>query len=356
MRNLGLLSCLLITSCTDQALATDQAGRFRVVAKCSTATLTSTLVATKHATLVVAFGPDDKDPGNQDTLAATIAAKRATRPFVITIGEAPKNEPEIADAIIVAETGAAVAADLALLACNGITIPKAQLEIGSRTITPANRAAGGDISIAPGDAVVALMRMQHTGLLTRNPETDVRHLIGVIQADPSDPWQQQTTSELLAATARYPQLEVVRQSAPVASDNAHIAQCQQLVASGCRALLVTCSDPAKTTQILAAAAAAPDGAVPVIVLDPLLQVHDTCVIGCSPTSLGRAAASIVQQLLPEGGDLITCLPVADSALGSTPSSSPSSSPNGAPYPAITQQRVRGFCEALGLPSERLLNR
>ena len=354
MRNLGLLSCLLVTSCADQALATDQAGKFRVVAKCSRATLTSTLVATKHATLVVAFGPhnqdphnqdpDKRDPDKQDTLAATIAAKRATRPFVITIGEAPKTEPEIADAIIVAETGAAVAVDLALLACNGITIPKAQLEIGSRTITPANRAAGGDISIAPGDAVVALMRMQHTGLLTNNPETDVRHLIGVIQADPSDPWQQQTTSELLAATARYPQLEVVRQSAPIAGDNAHVAQCQLLVASGCRALLVTCSDPAKTKQILAAAAAAPDGAVPVIVLDPLLQVHDTCVIGCSPASLGKTAASIVQQLLPEGGDLITCLPVADNA------------PNSSPYPPITQQRVRGFCEALGLPSERLLNR
>jgi len=326
----ALLSCLAIAGCAHKPLAIGADGKYQVTAKCSPATLTATIRDAIDATLVVAIHPCEPD-----ILAAVSAAKRPSRPVVVTIGAAPNDQEEIADAVIVAETGAAAAIDLALIACNGIPVSANELEIGTRTITSANRAAGGSVRVAPGDAIMAMIRMQHSAVLTTTPETDVMHLVGMLQTDASTSWQKQVRATIATAAARYPQLQLVSGDDSVD----HVKQATAMIQQGCRALVVATSDPAKTHAIVAAAALAPDGAVPVIVLDPTLQKHGTCVIGCSARSLGLAAATMVHQLLPEGGAMIACI----------------GNPGDADAEA-SRHLVRGFCDAMGLPSERLLGR
>jgi ABC-type sugar transport system substrate-binding protein len=110
-------------------------------------------------------------------------------------------------------------------------------------------------------------------------------------------------------------------------------QATGLIAQGCRVLLVTTGDPAQTKAIAKIAANGPDGAVPIIVLDPSVQgEHGACVIGCSAKTLGQAAAAVVNQLLPEGGSMIAC------------------------FGKDSEGRVQGFCEAMGFASDRLLGR
>jgi len=344
MRTPAMLSCLVIAACNHEPLAIDADGKYQFTAKCSPKTLTATVKSAKDATLVVAFSP-----GEQDIVAAITAAKRTNRPFVVIIGDAPDNNEEMADAVIVAETGAAAAVDLALIACNGFPVSANEFEIGTRTITPANRAAGGSVRVAPGDAIMAMVRMQHAAVLTTQPDTDEIHFVGMLQTDASAPWQKHVGATVATAIARYPQLKLVpgrseAQAGAKDSSQGHVEQAKLMIMQGCRALLVATNNPHKTKQIVAAAALAPNGAVPVIVLDPTLQKHGTCVIGCSPRSQGLAAAEMVQRLLPEGGVMIACFNDLDGTA------------SGASQQLASQHLIRGFCDAMGLPSERLLSR
>lgn len=332
-RTLAPLLCLLIPACDSKPLAKDPTGKFAVAAKCSPTTLTTTVADTTDATLVVAF-----EWHNKDVMAATNAAKRTTRPFVVVIGDAPEDTEELADAVIVAKSGAAAAMDLALLACNGIAPRVMPIEVGSRTITPANRAAGGSSRPGPGDFFLVTVRMEHSKLLTTKPETDESHQVGLLQTDSSNSGQERARRDATAAAARYPQLQLVVTPGPAKTGVAE--QAQSMIARGCRVLLLTTSDPQQTQAVLAIAAKGPGGAVPVIVLDPLLQEHGTCVIGSSPQSLGQAAAKMVQTLLPEGGSIITCFTAADQQ----------------PISTVSDNRAFGFCQAMKLPTEPLLGR
>ena len=310
----------MIPACGNEPLAKDLDGNYQVAAKCTTTTLTETINAKANATLIVAFGAK-----NQEILARTNAAKRATQPFVITIGPTPSPTEELCDTVIVAETGATAAVDLALLASNGIKLPPNRVEIGTKTFTPANLAAGGASQGAPGDAYMAYTRTQHAAILTGNPDTDEIHQIGMLQADHPDPWQQRVHVELKDACARYPQLSLVEGEA----ETQPIDQAKQMLLKGCRVLMIATSNPSITKSIVAAAAKGPNGPTPVIVLDPMLLDHETCVIGCSPDAIARAASASVRQLLPEGGTMITCFDVS-------------------------KNLVKSFCQVMGLPSDRLL--
>ncbi|MGK0433999.1 MAG: ABC-type sugar transport system substrate-binding protein [Planctomycetota bacterium] len=332
-RTLAPILCLLIPACGSEPLAKDPTGKFAVAAKCFPTTLTKTVADTAEATLVVAF-----EWQNEDVMAAINAAKRTTRPFVVVIGDAPGDTEELADAVIVANSGAAAAVDFALLACNGVALPTKLIEVGLRTITPANRAAGGTLRPGPGDFFLATMRMEHGKLLTTKPETDESHPVGLLQTDPSNSSQERVARDAKAAAARYPQLQLVVTTAPAKTDVAE--QAQSMIANGCRVLLLATSDPKQTQAVLAIAAKAPGDAVAVIVLDPLLQEHGACVIGSSPQSLGQTAAKMVQTLLPEGGSIITCFTASEQQ----------------PISTVSDNRAFGFCQAMNLPTEPLLGR
>jgi ABC-type sugar transport system substrate-binding protein len=332
-RTLAPFLCLLIAACGTEPLAKDPTGKFLVGAKCTPTTLSKTIVATTDATLILAF-----ESNNRDVMTATNAANRTTRPFVIVIGDAPGGKEELADAVIVANTGAATAIDLALLACNGVTLPTKHIEVGSRTVTPANRAAGGMSQAGPGDAFMAITRIQHSKLLTTKPETDESHQVGLLQTDASNNGQQRIRRDANAAASRYPQLQLVISSGAADSDVNELAQL--MITRGCKVLILATSDPQQAQAVVAIAAKAPDGGVPVIVLDPLMRNHGTCVIGCSPGSLGQAAAKLVRGLLPEGGSIITCF-----------------TPDGRqPISAVSGTRAFGFCQAMNLPTKQLLGR
>jgi hypothetical protein len=334
MRNVCLLSSLMLAACGNAPLASDTTGKFLVTAKCTPATLTATVAANQNATLVVSFGPTTRDP-----LADIAAAGRSTPPFLIAVGAVPDDQGVIPDAVIVAETGAAAAVDLALLACNGIALPPSKFELGTRTVTPANLAAGGTATVAPGDAMLAMMHMQHAALLTTKPETDYVHVIGAMQTDSKDSWQTEVLAAIATSAARYPQIRLHNGNAEQPQSADPVELTRLLMRAGCRAILVATSNVQTTKNMLAAAALGQDGAVPIVVLDPALGDHATCSIGCSPHSLGQAAATMVKQLLPEGGELITCFGDGEDAAN-----------------VVSQSRARGFCDAMAFPGNRLLGR
>jgi len=324
IRTLALVSCWMLTACDHQPLATDGDGEFVIVGKCAPTEVAAALEEHLDATLVVDFGPD-----TANLTAAANAAGRATPPFTVAVGQAPQDGTEIADAVIVADTGASTAVDLALLICNGVAVEPNRIEIGTRTITKANRAAGGDKRVAPGDVLVAMLRMQHAAILTTTPKTDVVHPIGLITCEPDASWQAATKAAAVAAAAAYPQLSLL-ESADTSDQRSPAEQAKDLIARGCRALLLTTNDPATTKAVQTATA---DAAAPIIVLDPTVQPdHGVCVVGCSGEVLGKAAAAAVHELLPDGGSLITCV---DSR---------------------SRDIVEGFCKAMGFASDRLLPR
>jgi hypothetical protein len=76
------------------------------------------------------------------------------------------------DATIEYPTCAAGAIDLALLACNGVQLPR-RIVVGTRVWTPANQAAGGAAVPSAGDIMLADLRAHHGAELTtrRRPRT-----------------------------------------------------------------------------------------------------------------------------------------------------------------------------------------
>ena len=199
-----LVSCWMLAACSNEPFAKDQSGKYVISGKCTPGHLAEAIANHEDATLILDFGP------NTSNLAQIAnAAKRATPPFAVAVDHAPKDGQEIADAVIVVDTGAAAAVDFALLASGGVALQPNRIEIGTRTITKANRAAGGSPLLAPGDVLLAMLRMEHKELLTTTPATDVRHSIGLIACQPDAPWQAATTAAVTKATDRYPQLQLV---------------------------------------------------------------------------------------------------------------------------------------------------
>jgi hypothetical protein len=328
IRTLALVSCWMLPACSNEPLATDKTGKYAISGSCQPGQLAATLQRHADATLVVDFGP-----GTQDLGEIAKAAGRTTPPFTVVVGPKPEEGQDIADAVIVAETGAPAAVDFALLACNGVDLQPNRIEVGTRTFTAANRAAGGQPRVAPGDVLLAMMRMQHAAALTRDPKEDVVHSVGLITCDPNASWQGAAATAAVAAAKLYPQVQLLRASPNGDATKTLPQQAAHLIKQGARVLVVTTSDPADTLAIQGAAANGPDGAVPIIVIDPAVQAeHGTCVIGCSSETVGNAVAAAVNELLPNGGSMVACSGSASADL------------------------MQGFCEAMGFDSDRLLRR
>ena len=290
--------CSLLASC-DEALLRTADGKFRVVAQIET---TGGATAATEAALRAA-GPDALlvalPSTGADSWRAARATLGATHRLLLVDPDDVSGPPTAGDAIVVADDGAAAAVELALLSCHGIDLPP-RVPLGSRTITHANAAAGGAPRLGPGQLILQLLRNQHTALLTEQPTGDVVFRIGFVGQRP-DAHHRRLRERIAAAKKRFPQL--VLQDEFADGELARIeGLARELVAGGCRALLLSVDDP---TQLAATRTIADAGNVALVVLDPLLRGEfATCVLGCEQTLLGRAAGEVVPQLLPDGGSLV----------------------------------------------------
>ena len=264
----------------------------RAVATCTPTELAAALQTHDGATLVVAFDLDAAE-----VQAAVDAADRAQPPFVVLIGGTAA-EGALPDAWIQPRSGAEAAVDLALLACTGTAPTATRYEIGARTWTEANRAAGGDPTLAPADALLALLRMQRGDALDTSPSTGANYAVALLADEDGPTWQAAALAEVRAAAARYPQLRLVERS-ETAGD----------VLADARAILLASQDRERIQSVAQAAAERADGAIPVFALDPLMgEAKGACSIGCTPRTVAQAAAARIRALLPEGGDLLICAP------------------------------------------------
>ncbi|MBL8728143.1 MAG: substrate-binding domain-containing protein [Planctomycetes bacterium] len=333
LRALLLGSCSLLAACGDHALSQDASGRYRLVAQFAGSQVHSDAcreALERHGTAALVFAHDE----------ATATGPRGIwssgyRPLefrLVTIGDyspdelfpatLPPEERRRAEqtAVVFEETGAAVAVDMALLWCHGITPPR-RLPLGTHFVTP-----GGVSSPqpAPGDFVVELLRRQHADLLTTTPQTDVVFRMGLVMSR-ADDRHLRVRNQAYVAAKRYPQLDFVDRVAD--GDGAGLeATVRELLAAGHRAILVSTDDPSALGPI---AVAAQERNVALIVLDPKAECqYATCCIGCDQQTLGRAAGEAAKLLAPNGAAIVE---LADDLQSES-----------------AQLRHRGFCDALGL--------
>jgi hypothetical protein len=294
MRALALCcSWLLVPACT-KPLMQDEGGRLRVVAECARAELADALRQHRDVSVVVTLAGSFAESGAANGAVTGVP--------VVGIGAAPAAEDDWPAALVLEPTGADIAIELALLACNGVAITPKPVAIGTRTVTAANRAAGGAVQRAPGDIYVELLRQQHRAELTTTPATDEVHFVGLLCVG-DGPRPTRIAGEAAAAAARFPQLELRTAGCEPTADAAATAAAE-MVRSGCRVVLIA----ADTATTIAAAAQAVHEANPAeavaIALDPMVADHGVCSVGCAPATLGRAAAAAVTALLPDGGAIV----------------------------------------------------
>lgn len=324
--------CAVFAACGDRALLQDANGRYRVTARIPATdgvdAISDALAAHVNAhgapALVFAHATDVAQ------VAAQLRASVGKTPLdyrIVAIGAVPDNDSDSGgpiDVVVLDETGATVAIDMALLACSGIT-PPGKLPLGTRILTPANRAKGGTPRPAAGDLIVEMLRRQHATILAIPPTTDVVFRIGLVQWRASDDWHQRVCNEARVAAKRYRQLDLDVRTADGQLPRQD-AIVREFLAEGCRAILVTTDDP---NSIASVAAEVNAHKAALIVLDRLLTgEHATCSIGADQTILGRAVGETIAQLLPNGGTIVQL--------------------HGDLFSVIQQRRHEGFVDALGL--------
>lgn len=261
-------------------------------AACTPATLADALRRDAAATLVVALGCDVAE-----VQAALRSAGRAQPPFLVVVGGAPGDRP-LPDAWIAATPGGAAAVDLALSARRGAAPVGRRYEIGARTWTAANRAAGGELMIAPADPILALLHSQLGDARAAAPQPSEPDRVVFWTGDADAEREAAALTAVRAAAARYPTVELVERAKLAGS-----------VRVGAQAILLATQDPGRVRLATAEAQLAAEGALPVIALDPLLQdVPGASCVGCAADTVARATAAQLRVLLPEGGGLLICCP------------------------------------------------
>lgn len=137
---------------------------------------------------------------------------------------------------------------------------------------------------------------------------EVTHLIGVSQANTTEPWRLSVIADIEREATAYPGLRVVVTDA---SDSvARQAQdLDQLLELGCDLLIVS---PADAQGLLATIDRAYQR-VPVIVIDRAIEGYNyTLYLGPDNTRIGRDAGTYVAGLLQEGGQVVEVLGRKDS--------------------------------------------
>lgn len=264
---------------------------------------------------------------------AWVAARQKGREAVLfvgidalpAVGRAYLGQGQL-DATVAYPTCAEAAIDLALLLCEGVAIaPQTDFELGTRLWTRANHAEGGRQFGAEGDGALAALRLQHGELLTTTPATDHVFRVGMAQCTDDEPWRQAMREDLVAAAARYPQVEFDYRAADDDTEKQR-SIVRDFVNQGYHAILVS---PKETLTLAAPCREAMAKGIHVIVIDRRLGTDDYSVfVGGDNVQIGRVAGRAIRELLPDGGTIVELMGLMTSS------------------PA--QERHRGFVEELGL--------
>ena len=118
------------------------------------------------------------------------------------------------------------------------------------------------------------------------PVAKDKYKIGMSQANKAEPWREAMDSQLAAAAATYPDLEIVFQDA--AQDNAdQVSDVENLLTQGIDLLIIS---PNEAAPLNDAVKAAWDACIPVIVLDRnLVDPNFSMFIGADNVAIGHAA-------------------------------------------------------------------
>lgn len=318
---LVLVGSLALTCCGRPPVMQDAKARYRVISQLRADAVEVNARELGTPDVVLLDGP----PAGA---ARTITSKRGDKavPRLVVIGEPPANANELApnDAVVVDETGAATALDLALLHCSGVQLPK-QVPLGTHVLTRGDFEKGGTHRPGPGDFAVEMLRREHADVLAIPPKTDVVFRLVLVQFRGDDPWQVRAGAEAVAAARRHRNLDLSVHvvDANVDAQNAAIRRC---VADGHRAVIVVTDDPETLTEV---GREAREHGVALILLDRCLRDENAaCCIGADQGMLGRAAGETIARLLPNGGAIVHVL--------------------GAGGAAVQTPRRQGFVDSLGL--------
>jgi ABC-type sugar transport system substrate-binding protein len=125
-----------------------------------------------------------------------------------------------------------------------------------------------------------------------NPE-EYRYVIGVSQANFTEPWRISMKEEITAEAAHYPDLRVVFTDASDSS-NRQIRDVQRLRDSGVDLLIISPTDSKTLTPVIAEVY----GHLPVIILDRAMEGYDyTLYIGPDNVRIGKQAGEAVVDML-----------------------------------------------------------
>jgi simple sugar transport system substrate-binding protein len=129
----------------------------------------------------------------------------------------------------------------------------------------------------------------------------VRFLVGVSQANLSEPWRIAMTEEIKAEAARYPDLKLIYIEAGDSSSR-QIEDVHRLVGYGIDLLIISPTDSRALTPVVREAYSR----IPVIVLDRAVEGYDySLFIGPDNERLGREAGKVASELLgPNGGSIV----------------------------------------------------
>ncbi len=130
------------------------------------------------------------------------------------------------------------------------------------------------------------------------PATKDHYVIGMSQANKAEPWREAMNSQIAAAAATYPDLEVVFQDA--AQDNAkQVSDVENLLTQGIDLLIISPNEAAPLNDIVKQAW---DSCVPVIVLDRnLVDPNYSMFIGADNVAIGRGAGQYAAQWCKDNG-------------------------------------------------------
>lgn len=308
MPRLLIVSAMLLASCGDRALLRDDSGRYRVVAELADAETLPVAVARagNPMAVVVLDGSVPVRTGAQRLLASAENA-------------APL--PDGVDVLVVAETGASIAVDCAVVASAGRQVPE-RLSVGVRTLTAANAAAGGMRRPAPGDLAAAMLRRDHGELFAPGGPPDGRRRIAFVRAA-DGPWHERVANEVAAAAAALAGFEFDARTAAGGAWPDLVAAC---TAAGAGAVIVSADDWAGLT-VATARAEAHQAAVIAIDRDGG-AVGATCAVGPDQAAIGMALGEALRDTMPTGAAIVL---LTDGR-----------------WPAIAAARRSGFARALGL--------
>lgn len=130
------------------------------------------------------------------------------------------------------------------------------------------------------------------------PAAKDHYVIGMSQANRAEPWREAMDSQIAAAAAAYPDIEVVFQDA--AQDNAdQVSDVENLLTQGIDLLIIS---PNEAAPLNDAVKTAWDDCIPVIVLDRnLVDPNYSMFIGADNVAIGQAAGEYVAQWCADNG-------------------------------------------------------